>query len=234
MRLLRLVVGLGTLLIIAGGFTLSYGKLNKVALIAGYGDKAWIYPAIVEGFNALAMLAAFLRHGQRGAWYPWTVGLMVFAYSLWANAVPESVPVEIVSAVPVLCIPLSVHMLLIIAGFVDSREKALALEAEPAENRRNEQERGLSIFRDVVPEDFRPEASAPVSPAPEGGSLAPAPAGIEPDANPAITRRQRRSKRSAPMADPDVLRQLAEEAKTPEHKEFWEELYSQRLKAGVQ
>lgn len=227
MRLLRLIVGLGTLLIIAGGFTLSYGKLNKVALIAGYGDKAWIYPAIVEGFNALAMLAAFLRHGQRGAWYPWTVGLMVFGYSLWANAVPESVPVEIVSAVPVLCIPLSVHMLLIIAGFVDSRQAALE-----AETHQDEQEHGLSIFGDAVPEDFVPEASAPVSPAPEVET--PVPAGPGPDANPAITRRQRRSKRSAPMADPDVLRQLAEEAKTPEHKKFWREQHSRRLKAGVQ
>lgn len=232
MRLLRFVVLLGTLLIIAGGFTLSYGKLNKVALIAGYGDKAWIYPAIVEGFNALAMLAAFLRHGKRGAWYPWTVGLMVFAYSLWANAVPESVPVEIVSAVPVLCIPLSVHMLLIISGFVDSRQEALALALEE-EIRRDETEYGLSVFGDAVPEDFVPEASAPVSPAPEvEAPVVP----IDPaqDVPAPVPARKRPRRTLEPMADADVLRDLADQAKTPERRQYWEKLYSRRMRAGVQ
>lgn len=108
------------LLLTIGAFVLSFEKLYAVAVHAEYPSRlAWIYPVIVEGFTSLCTLAAFLRHGKPGAWYPWTVGLFAFAFSLWANSNPGSVPGEVVRAVPVVAIPLMVHMWLIISGKTD-------------------------------------------------------------------------------------------------------------------
>lgn len=125
MKALSRVAGAGVLALAVGAFVLSFAKLYVVAETAGYGRLSVIYPAIVEGFTTLCTLAAFLRHGQRGAWYPWAVGLGAFAYSLWANSLPASVPPEVIRAVPVVCIPLSVHMWIIVAGLAD-RAAAIA------------------------------------------------------------------------------------------------------------
>lgn len=139
MRKLDKVVGRAVLILAFGAFVLSFEKLHHVAVSAGVAwYLAWIYPLIVEGFTTIATLAAFLRRGQSGAWYPWCAGLLAFGYSLWANSVPDAVPHEIVRAVPVVCIPLMVHMYVIVKGHADAVQTAeveavaieLAAEAE--------------------------------------------------------------------------------------------------------
>ncbi|MEU8086351.1 DUF2637 domain-containing protein [Micromonospora sp. NPDC049101] len=217
MKALRWIVGLGTLLIAAGAFTLSFGKLHTIGEIAGYGDKSWIYPSIVEGFVTLCTLAAFLRHGQRGAWYPWLVGLAGFSYSLWANAVPESVPVEVVRAIPVMCIPLSVHMFIIIAGLVDQMaQRAAEMKAMEAEAEADEASEGFGFFDEATPEDFAPDDNAPVSPAPEGQTPV-----IEtvPDGQPVKVTRTRKVRTS--LASRETYLQLARDAKTDEKRAQW-------------
>ncbi|MDG4826003.1 DUF2637 domain-containing protein [Asanoa sp. WMMD1127] len=125
MKTLDKMVGRAVVTLAFGAFVLSFEKLFHVAINSGIHPKlAWIYPLIVEGFTTVSTLAAFLRRGQSGAWYPWAAGLMAFGYSLWANALPESVPGSVVRAVPVICIPLMVHMYVIIKGHADAVETA--------------------------------------------------------------------------------------------------------------
>ncbi|MER7445034.1 DUF2637 domain-containing protein [Micromonospora avicenniae] len=202
---------MGTLLIVAGAFTLSFDKLHGIGVASGYGGKAWIYPSIIEGFITLCTLAAFLRHGQRGAGYPWLVGLAGFAYSLWANSVPDSVPVEVARAVPVLCIPLSVHMFIIVAGLVDQlaeRRAALKAEAEAVA----EETDGFGFFDGATPEDFGPDELAPVSPAPVGDSADEVDE-VEPEPEP--------ERKPRALASRETYLRLADEAKTPEKRQQW-------------
>ncbi|MDM4718433.1 DUF2637 domain-containing protein [Micromonospora sp. WMMA1363] len=197
MKALRWLVGLGTLLIAAGGFTLSFGKLNQIAIIAGYGDNAWIYPAIVEGCTTLATLAAFLRHGKRGAWYPWAVGLLAFGYSLCANSVPGSVPVEVIRAVPVMCIPVSVHTFIIIVGLLDKREsEALADQSEAV----------------AVPQYDTLADIFPVDQAESGPSVQPEPVKVEP---------AKRERRATALAGRGTYLRLAEQAKTDRERDMF-------------
>ncbi|MDM4721863.1 hypothetical protein QTQ03_20515 [Micromonospora sp. WMMA1363] len=218
--MLQLFIGVGTLCLAAMGFALSADLLYTVGVLAGYGNKAWIYPTLVEGTIALCTLAAFLRHNQPGAWYPWTVGLLGITYSLWVNANPDNVPLWIVRDVPVLCIPLSVHMMLIISGLVDTR-------TAQHEKLANEQEsQGLTIFHDATPEDFQPEGPAPASPAPvEHPSTAHLDA-APPTASPVSTPARTRPRRKAHRPVPEKYLELADQAKTAERQEFWLKLHS--------
>ncbi|WP_200209094.1 DUF2637 domain-containing protein [Micromonospora coerulea] len=217
MKGLTRVTGAGVLLLTVGAFVLSFAKLYAVALRAGYGDLAWIYPGIVEGFTTIATLAAFLRHGQRGAWYPWTVGLAAFSYSLWANSVPQSVPVEVVRAVPVICIPLSVHMFIIVAGLAD---RAAARAAELV----------ATVEVPEVPEFDTLADMFPVSPAPMDQPEAdqPEPVEIADQPEPEGTRTSKPRKRAA-LASPEAYLRLADEAKTPERRQFWQTMAAQAV-----
>lgn len=127
------LVGRGVLALAFIAFVLSFEKLHHVALTSGINPwLSWLYPLIVEGFTTIATLAAFLKRGQRGAGYPWAVGVLAFTFSLWANAAPDSVPGGIVRAVPVMCIPLAVHMFIIIRAVVELHPKDVTEEAPEA------------------------------------------------------------------------------------------------------
>lgn len=109
-------VGRSVISLALGAFVLSFEKLYSAALSAGIHPwLAWIYGINVEGVTTISTLAAFLTHGRRGAWYPWIVGMTGFGLSLWVNSGwPIPVPDGVVRGVPVVCIPLMVHMWIII------------------------------------------------------------------------------------------------------------------------
>ncbi|MFC7979529.1 histone-like nucleoid-structuring protein Lsr2 [Streptomyces cinereoruber] len=99
--------------IAAGAFTLSYEALRSVYLGSdGNHDLSPIYPLIVEGFVTVAVWVAYrLRdHGWKATAYPWTLAALFFAYSLWSNALPETVPAPVVNGVPSVAVPLAVHL----------------------------------------------------------------------------------------------------------------------------
>ncbi|MFI8237619.1 histone-like nucleoid-structuring protein Lsr2 [Streptomyces sp. NPDC085866] len=103
------VAGIG-----AGAFTLSYEALRAVYLGSnGNGTLSPIYPLIVEGFVTIATFAAYrLRDfGWKATAYPWTLAALFFAYSLWANSRPDTVPGPVTRGVPSLAVPLAVHLL---------------------------------------------------------------------------------------------------------------------------
>lgn len=99
--------------IAAGAFTLSYEALRSVYLgSAGNRDLSPIYPLIVEGFVTVAVWVAYrLRdYGWKATAYPWTLAAMFFAYSLWSNSLPDTVPGPVIRGVPSLAVPLAVHL----------------------------------------------------------------------------------------------------------------------------
>ncbi|MBK6042011.1 histone-like nucleoid-structuring protein Lsr2 [Streptomyces sp. MBT55] len=99
--------------IAAGAFTLSYEALRNVYLgVGGNEDLSPIYPLIAEGFVTVAVWVAYrLRdHGWKATAYPWTLAALFFAYSLWANALPDTVPGPVILGVPSVAVPLAVHL----------------------------------------------------------------------------------------------------------------------------
>jgi hypothetical protein len=99
--------------IAAGAFTLSYEALRSVYLgTGGNVDLSPIYPLIVEGFVTVAVWVAYrLRDwGWKATAYPWTLAGLFFAYSLWSNALPDTVPGPVVLGVPSVAVPLAVHL----------------------------------------------------------------------------------------------------------------------------
>lgn len=120
--------------IAAGAFTLSYEALRAVHVDStGSHDLSIIYPLIVEGFVTVAVWVAFrLRdYGWKATAYPWALASLFFAYSLWANSMPETVPGYVTRGVPSLAVPLAVHLF---THMVKRREPvgaALAAEKAP-------------------------------------------------------------------------------------------------------
>ncbi|MFC9231055.1 histone-like nucleoid-structuring protein Lsr2 [Streptomyces decoyicus] len=99
--------------IAAGAFTLSYEALRRVYLEStGNHDLSVVYPLIVEGFVTVAVWVAYrLRdYGWKATAYPWTLAALFFAYSLWSNSLPDTVPAPVIRGVPSLAVPLAVHL----------------------------------------------------------------------------------------------------------------------------
>jgi hypothetical protein len=99
--------------IAAGAFTLSYEALRVIYLGSTQNhDLSVIYPLIVEGFVTVAVWVAYrLRDfGWKATAYPWILAGLFFAYSLWANSRPETVPGYVIRGVPSLAVPLAVHL----------------------------------------------------------------------------------------------------------------------------
>ena len=108
-------VKVGAVALALGSFAISYEQLHSVALAAGIPTYlAVVYGVITEGFTTIATVAAYLTRGTPAARYPWTVTLAAFAYSLWANAAPETVPPGIARSVVVVAIPVAVHLYIVV------------------------------------------------------------------------------------------------------------------------
>ncbi|MGW6571650.1 DUF2637 domain-containing protein [Streptomyces sp. NPDC054945] len=116
--------------IAAGAFTLSYEALRNVYLGSdGNHGLSPIYPLIVEGFVTVAVWVAYrLRDfGWKATAYPWTLAALFFAYSLWSNSLPDTVPGPVIRGVPSLAVPLAVHL------FTHLLKKREPMPAEPFE-----------------------------------------------------------------------------------------------------
>ncbi|MEV7589712.1 DUF2637 domain-containing protein [Streptomyces sp. NPDC089922] len=129
--------------IAAGAFTLSYEALRNVYLGSdGNHSLSPIYPLIVEGFVTVAVWVAYrLRDfGWKATAYPWTLAGLFFAYSLWSNALPETVPGPVIRGVPSIAVPLAVHLFThmlkkrvpVAVELVDNEEEPLPSDPWPA------------------------------------------------------------------------------------------------------
>ncbi|MFD9368553.1 histone-like nucleoid-structuring protein Lsr2 [Streptomyces sp. NPDC060020] len=123
--------------IAAGAFTLSYEALRSVYLGSDGNDNlSPIYPLIVEGFVTVAVWVAYrLRDfGWKATAYPWTLAGLFFAYSLWSNALPDTVPAPVVNGVPSVAVPLAVHLFThLLKKRAPVRAELVELVAEDAE-----------------------------------------------------------------------------------------------------
>src|SRR6185437_15450294 len=115
--------------IACGAFVISYSALYSLALAANIVHPlAVIYPFLVDGFIVVASLAAFTLRGapRRLTWYPWTLLVLFFAFSVLGNAVhanaqhgiPRLSPLAAasVSAVPPIALGLAFHLLLLMVA----------------------------------------------------------------------------------------------------------------------
>jgi hypothetical protein len=130
--------------IAAGAFTLSYEALRSVYLgSAGNHDLSPIYPLIVEGFVTVAVWVAFrLRDfGWKATAYPWTLAALFFAYSLWANSRPDTVPGPVTRGVPSMAVPLAVHLF---THLLKKRERPELVAELVAEDGHQDDEAGWS------------------------------------------------------------------------------------------
>ncbi|WP_326827345.1 DUF2637 domain-containing protein [Streptomyces sp. NBC_01751] len=102
------VLGIG-----AGAFALSYEALYAVSVGAGVNAKlGHVYPLIVEGFVTVATWVAYrLRDwGWKATAYPWILSAVFFAFSVWANSLPDTVPAPIVRGVPSIALGFAAHL----------------------------------------------------------------------------------------------------------------------------
>jgi hypothetical protein len=126
--------------IAAGAFTLSYEALRVVYVGSTQNrDLSVIYPLIVEGFVTVAVFVAYrLRdYGWKATAYPWILAALFFAYSLWANSRPETVPAPVIRGVPSLAVPLAVHLF---THMVKRRERPAMVAELVAEDGYQDQE----------------------------------------------------------------------------------------------
>jgi hypothetical protein len=126
--------------IAAGAFTLSYEALRVVYVGSTQNrDLSVIYPLIVEGFVTVAVFVAYrLRdYGWKATAYPWILAALFFAYSLWANSRPETVPAPVIRGVPSLAVPLAVHLF---THMVKRRERPALVAELVAEDGHQDQE----------------------------------------------------------------------------------------------
>ncbi|MFF1739612.1 DUF2637 domain-containing protein [Streptomyces mirabilis] len=126
--------------IAAGAFTLSYEALRVVYVGSTQNrDLSVIYPLIVEGFVTVAVFVAYrLRdYGWKATAYPWILAALFFAYSLWANSRPETVPAPVIRGVPSLAVPLAVHLF---THMVKRRERPALVAELVAEDGYQDQE----------------------------------------------------------------------------------------------
>ncbi|MEV6638081.1 DUF2637 domain-containing protein [Actinoplanes sp. NPDC051470] len=120
----------GIILLGVGSFALSYEKLWHVAMLAGiWGPLCWVYGFLTEGFVTIATLTAYVTRGTKAARYAWAVSLLAFGFSLWANSAPETVPPGFVRAVPVVALPMAVHLLIVL---LHSRQEATQIQPAAA------------------------------------------------------------------------------------------------------
>jgi hypothetical protein len=102
------IVGIGVI-----GFALSYEALYTAAVAAGMDSKlAYGYPLIVEGFVTIATWTAYrLRdRGWKATAYPWLLAVAFFGYSLWVNAMPDTLLGPVVRGVPSVALGFAVHL----------------------------------------------------------------------------------------------------------------------------
>lgn len=96
-------------------YAISYEQFYVVANDAGvWHPLTYGYGLLLEGFVSVATYTAFVAAGSWLAVYPWTVAISAFGFSAWVNASAGHVPPELVRLVPVILVPIGVHMLIVL------------------------------------------------------------------------------------------------------------------------
>ncbi len=114
----------GTVLIAAGAFWLSFTALGDLARRSGVEvGQAWAWPVIVDGLIVVATVAVVALAGQRAAWYPWALLAGGALISVTANALHAVVAADAdvpgvlaacVAAVPPLVLLASTHLTVVL------------------------------------------------------------------------------------------------------------------------
>lgn len=129
---------IGTAVIAAGAFWLSFTALTDLAARAGVArDQAWVWPLIVDGIIIVATIAAIALagHGRTVSAYPWALLLTCAAVSVLANVTHAvviadgSVAPAIaggVAAVPPAALVASTHLSAVLLNRTDRRPRERA------------------------------------------------------------------------------------------------------------
>lgn len=132
---------IGTGLIAAGAFWLSFTSLSDLAARAGV-QTPWVWPLIVDGLIVVATIAAMAMARRPGAWYPWLLLTGGAILSVIANALhamfTDSLGVPPVMAAIVASVPpvvlVSVTHLTVLLARTEPNDTRLPFLPDPALN----------------------------------------------------------------------------------------------------
>lgn len=120
LRIAVFAAELGTVLLAAAAFVLSFTALRDLAERAGIEvGLAWLWPLIVDGIIVVSTVSVFALAGTRVVWYPWLLLVAGSGISVAANAIHAVVAAEpgvppllaeAVAAVPPIVLVASTHL----------------------------------------------------------------------------------------------------------------------------
>ncbi|MDN5747233.1 MAG: DUF2637 domain-containing protein [Pseudonocardia sp.] len=134
----------GTMLIGAGAFWLSFVALADLAMRSGIArGQSWIWPLLVDGLIVVATVAVVALDGRRTAWYPWALLIGGAGVSVTANAAHAILAADltvpallaaVVAAIPPLVLLAATHLTVILTRPADhGTEPPPAVPVEAAE-----------------------------------------------------------------------------------------------------
>lgn len=119
----------GTMLIGAGAFWLSFVALADLAMRSGIArGQSWIWPLLVDGLIVVATVAVVALDGRRAAWYPWTLLIGGAGVSVTANAAHAILAADltvpallaaVVAAIPPLVLLAATHLTVVLTRPAD-------------------------------------------------------------------------------------------------------------------
>lgn len=135
----------GTILLAAGAFTLSFAALADLAAMSGVpADLAWIWPLVVDGMVVVSTtsIVALAGHDRRALIYPWTLlgggaAVSVAANALHAilaadGAVPAIVSALVAAVPPVALLAVTHLSVVLLQRAAEPGPKARRVKAESA------------------------------------------------------------------------------------------------------
>ena len=153
---------MGTVLIAAGAFWLSFTALSDLARRSGVEPgQAWAWPLIVDGLIVVATVAVVALDRQRAAWYPWLLLMAATGVSVTANALHATVAAYAdlpgvlagcVAAVPPLVLLASTHLTVVLVRSHRTAHAEAEDEAADAPEAEGVEPRTLTVTRLDVPE----------------------------------------------------------------------------------
>ncbi|XVU22550.1 DUF2637 domain-containing protein [Actinoplanes sp. CA-054009] len=125
-------IQVGIILLALGSFAISFVQIYGGARSAGILlALAVVYGVLAEGFIALATYVAWMARGQ--GWlqlFPWVVTAAGFSFSLWMNArTSENWSEGIIHGMPVLALPLAVHLLIVLTEILERNARKVVVDA---------------------------------------------------------------------------------------------------------
>lgn len=132
----------GTMLIGAGAFWLSFVALADLAVRSGIArGQSWIWPLLVDGLIMVATVAVVALDRRRAAWYPWTLLIGGAGVSVTANAAHAILAADltvpamlaaVVAAIPPLVLLAATHLTVVLTRPADhTTEHTPTVPVEP-------------------------------------------------------------------------------------------------------